>query len=67
MKTPASEKNQSYELWRQDDNGNKFLVKHVSSQEEADEWVEKMTKRGHKQTYWSTPCPSPDDPSHKQA
>jgi len=45
-----------YEVWRQDDNGNKFLVKHVGSENEADRLVETMTARGHKQTYWAEPC-----------
>jgi hypothetical protein len=59
-----TETKKSFELWRQDDHGNKYLVRHVATQQAADTWVETMTARGHKQTYWSTPCPQPNAPSH---
>lgn len=41
-----------FEVWRQDDNGNKFLVDKHESREAAEASVKTLTERGHKQTYW---------------
>ncbi len=41
-----------YEVWRQDDNGNKFLVCSFTQEKYALEYVEELTSRGHKQVYW---------------
>ncbi len=41
----------SYELWRQDDNGNKFIVS-LGSEEDMDALLEQFESRSHKQTYW---------------
>ncbi len=42
----------NFEVWRQDDNGNKFLVDKHESREAAEASVKTLTDRGHKQTYW---------------
>jgi hypothetical protein len=39
-------------VWRQDDNGNRFVVARRESREEAAELAATMEARGHKQTYW---------------
>lgn len=41
-----------FEVWRQDDNGNKFLVDKHETHEAAEASVKTLTDRGHKQTYW---------------
>lgn len=41
-----------YEIWRQDDNGNKFLMLQASSEAEADRIVRSFGAKGHKQLYW---------------
>jgi hypothetical protein len=46
-----------FHVMRQDDNGNQFLVKVVSSRCEADALVREYEARGHKQTYWADEKP----------
>lgn len=41
-----------FELWRQDDNGNKFKVGVFNSEREAACTRDSFEKRGHRQTYW---------------
>ena len=41
----------SYEVWRQDDNGRRFLVAAWSTREEAEQQQRELERRGHKQTY----------------
>jgi hypothetical protein len=41
-----------YELWRQDDNGNCFLVASFSGREAAEQRLAELTRCPHKQTYW---------------
>lgn len=41
-----------FELWRQDDNGNRFLISTFSSREAAQAELERLEAGGHKQTYW---------------
>jgi len=41
-----------YSVWRQDDNGNKYLVEDNLSEENANVLVQKLEDTGHKQTYW---------------
>lgn len=43
-----------WQLWRQDDNGQKFLVETFSLEQEAQAQLEVLESRGHKQTYWIT-------------
>jgi hypothetical protein len=44
---------QPHEVWRQDDNGNKFLVQKMPCRADAVQLVERLTARGHKQLYWA--------------
>ncbi len=41
-----------FEVWRQDDNGNKFLVDKHETREAAEASAKTLTDRGHKQHYW---------------
>jgi hypothetical protein len=40
---------------RQDDNGNRFVVRTHLSREEAERLVVEMEAKGHKQVYWAEP------------
>ena len=42
----------NWKLWRQDDNGHRFLVDTYSSREEAETRMAELTVGHHKQTYW---------------
>jgi hypothetical protein len=42
----------SIELWRQDDNGNRFLVGTFAVRAEAEARLYALTRRMHKQIYW---------------
>ncbi len=44
----------SWELWRQDDNGNHFLVGIYRDRTVAEEKLAELTRTPHKQTYWIT-------------
>jgi len=41
-----------FELWRQDDNGNRFLVGSYPSRPQAEKRLEELTRCQHKQVYW---------------
>lgn len=41
-----------YQLWRQDDNGNEFLIDAFEIRNEAEEKLAEFEAKGHKQTYW---------------
>jgi len=43
-----------FELWRQDDNGNRFLVGSYPDRAAAEERLRELTSCLHKQTYWIT-------------
>lgn len=43
---------QPYELWRQDDNGHKFLIETFSCRADAVKAMKEFEARLHKQTYW---------------
>lgn len=43
-----------FELWRQDDNGNRFPVCCYPELSAAEERLAELTRRPHKQTYWIT-------------
>lgn len=43
-----------YELWRQDDNGNRFLVGTYGERAAAERRLAELTRTPHKQTYWIT-------------
>ena len=42
-----------YSVWRQDDNGNIFLLKDSLTETDALRLVREYEKKGHKQTYWA--------------
>ena len=42
----------AWQLWRQDDNGNRFLVDTFATKELAEERILALTRSHHKQTYW---------------
>ncbi len=42
----------AWHLWRQDDNGNRFLVDVYPSRERAEARLAELTRVPHKQTYW---------------
>jgi hypothetical protein len=49
-----TENNKSdWSVWRQDDNGNVFLVKYGLTEQEALKLVRELERKGHKQTYWA--------------
>jgi hypothetical protein len=53
MKGQSMHGNQRWRVWRQDDNGNRFLIARDLPQEEASKMVQELERRGHKQVYWS--------------
>ena len=42
----------SFELWRQDDNGNHFLIGAFPDRGGAEQRLEELARNRHKQTYW---------------
>ncbi|MGA1871885.1 MAG: hypothetical protein ACMUJM_25465 [bacterium] len=42
-----------WSVWRQDDNGNVFLVKNGLTEIESLRLVREFERKGHKQTYWA--------------
>ncbi|MEU5529639.1 hypothetical protein ABZ744_22145 [Micromonospora chersina] len=42
----------NWTVWRQDDNGNRYVVSRHETRAEADSTAATMEARGHKQTYW---------------
>jgi hypothetical protein len=51
----ASCTQRTWTVYRQDDNGNRFVVQKHLSREEAERVVEEFEARGHKQLYWAEP------------
>jgi len=43
----------NWTLWRQDDNGHKFLIQTGLTQNNAKQLVEQYEQKGHKQMYWA--------------
>lgn len=43
-----------FDLWRQDDNGHRFLVGSYQSRDEAERQLAELTRCQHKQMYWIT-------------
>lgn len=41
-----------WRLWRQDDNGNRFLVGEYNRKSDAETQLAELTRHIHKQTYW---------------
>ncbi len=48
---PTSTRQETWMVWRQDDNGNRFVVERHLSREEALALVAELEARGHKQLY----------------
>lgn len=48
----------SFSLWRQDDNGNRFLVGSFARREDAEKKINELSRQLHKQLYWITETPS---------
>jgi hypothetical protein len=42
----------TWQLWRQDDNGNRFLVGEFSTRELAELRLDELKRGEHKQIYW---------------
>ena len=42
----------SFEIWRQDDNGNRFPVGSYPDRRAAEERLAELTRSLHRQTYW---------------
>ena len=49
-------------VWRQDDNGHKWIVAHHDDQELAQAQADEMQRRGHKQLYWVEQQKPGDEP-----
>lgn len=49
--------NERWTVYRQDDNGNRFVMEKHISREEAERMVATFEARGHKQLYWMEPDP----------
>jgi hypothetical protein len=45
-----------WELWRQDDNGNRFLIGRFGTAQAAEAEQRHFEALGHKQTYWVQPA-----------
>ena len=41
-----------YQLWRQDDNGNVFLIRETASRAVVEQEKVRLEAGGHKQMYW---------------
>ncbi len=41
-----------FELWRQDDNGNRFLIDTYDNRPDAEKRLAELTRVPHKQIYW---------------
>ena len=49
-----------FELWRQDDNGNRFLVASFPDRVAAEERLTELAHALHKQIYWITERADPE-------
>lgn len=45
----------AWELWRQDDNGNRYLVDRYERKSAAEARLAELSRSPHKQTYWISP------------
>lgn len=55
MKSPEPIRQEMWSVYRQDDNGNRFVVSTQLNREEAELLVAEFEARGHKQVYWVEP------------
>jgi hypothetical protein len=51
----------TWELWRQDDHGNEFLVRAFDDRVAAESARDELIGRGHHQHYWVVPGRANDD------
>jgi hypothetical protein len=49
-------------VWRQDDNGNRFVISAGHARVEAEQLCASFEARGHKQLYWAAPDEGSGDP-----
>jgi hypothetical protein len=54
----ASEKGLRFELWREDDNGNRFLIGVFTDRDAARQRLAELTQNPHKQIYWISEKPA---------
>lgn len=52
-----------WRLWRQDDNGNRFLVAEFGERGAAEARMEAFTRHPHKQIYWIEGVAAEEEPS----
>ncbi len=52
-----------FELWRQDDNGNRFLIGEFTDRAHAERRLADLCRNIHKQTYWISEKREDSDPS----
>lgn len=50
-----------FELWRQDDNGQRFLIGRYRNLDEAESRLAELTRVQHKQSYWISETESRED------
>lgn len=50
---------QSFQVWRQGDDGNKFPIGNPTSERDARCWVQQFESLGHKQLYWYAEITNP--------
>jgi len=51
-----------WELWRQDDNGNRYLIAHFATRDVADAERRRFEALGHGQTHWVERADGSADP-----
>lgn len=52
-----------FELWREDDNGQRFLVDRYLARDDAKQRLAELTRVQHKQSYWIVEAPG--EPARK--
>ena len=56
---PRARPEPAWVVYRQDDNGNRFVVRTGLGRDEAERLVAEFDAKGHKQLYWAEPESSP--------
>jgi hypothetical protein len=59
---PCAERPRTWAVWRQDDNGNRFVISAGHARVEAEQLCASFEARGHKQLYWAAPDEGSGDP-----
>ncbi len=54
------------ELWRQDDNGQRFLIGRYPNREKAERHLAELNRAGHKQIYWIDELPGEPERTDKR-